>query len=265
MCTELVRHGVARDTQSAFARTEPVVALALRRAAIGDAAIVGLAGELLVLDALLNVVTPGAVPDVLDAWKGSAPSSRDFQLGDVGVEVKTTTASDSVHHVTGVHQVEPGTSVDGTPESALYLLSLGIRWLGRGATGGFTLPGLVDSVVARAHGAGVTEAVVDQLLTRVRQYGGDAGLGYDHASDSQLPRFLQPFEVRFERLYDMGDDDIHVLDSASLAGATHVDASTVEFTVRLPRRVRGDVNPVSGLRQIARAITARAHLPTKQA
>jgi hypothetical protein len=256
VCAELVRNGIGDDAQRAFAMTEPVLGLALRRAALGSEVLVGLAGEMVLLAALLRAVQPAAVPDVLASWAGSAPSSRDFQLGDVGLEVKTTVSTESTHKVSGVHQVELGSSVGGVPESSLYLLSLGIRWLDADSTDGHTLPDLVDSVVARLS----TDKLVDEFLARVRQYGGDSGLGYDHRQDRLLPRFRRPFELRFERLYDMTDDAVRVLRSTHLAGLDHVDASSVSFELRLPRHVRGDTNPVAGLAAITAHLVGAAHL-----
>ena len=83
---------------------------------------------------------------VLGSWAGSAPSARDFQLGSVGVEVKTTQGASSVHHIEGVHQVELGHSNQGVAETALFLLSLGIGWVAS-EDEGHSLPELVDSIL----------------------------------------------------------------------------------------------------------------------
>ena len=259
---ELLRQGVDEEPQVAFSRVEPILALALRRAALSDQALLGLIGEVVVLETLLRSVSVRAVPAVLDAWKGSAPSSRDFQIADVGIEVKTTTSTESVHKISSIHQVQLGTSVGGVAESALFLLSLGVRWLGEEAEGGLTLPALVDAVVLRLQEAGVGPQATGEFLERVRQYGGDAGLGYDHQRDRGTRRFQQQLELRFERLYDMTDEKIRLLDDAALDGLDHVDPDSVRFTARLPRRVRGDVNPVQGLRAIVDELVRRAALPS---
>lgn len=263
VCAELLRNGVDRAPQAAFTQVEPVIALALRRAVLGDDALAGLVGELVVLDRLLRVTTPSAAAEVVAGWYGHDRSTRDLQLRGVGVEVKTTTGPRSIHSISGVRQVELGRAVDERPESALYLASVGIMWLDEGVTGGLTLPGLVDSILSHLETARVKPEDVAELLKRVMHYGGDAGLGYDHAHHSLYPRFLRPFELRFERLYDMTDEDVHVLTSEHLDGLVHVEVESVAYTVVLPDRLRGDVNPVSGLHAVATTIAKRAGLPLR--
>src|SRR5690349_5366949 len=60
ICAELLRNGLAADRGMAFAATEPVIALALRRQALGDQVLVGLAGELYALHSLLSGAADGA-------------------------------------------------------------------------------------------------------------------------------------------------------------------------------------------------------------
>ncbi len=265
VCAELQRNGVHRAPQSAFAQVEPVIELALRRAVLGDEALAGLAGELVVVDRLLRVTTAQAAVEVVDGWYGHDRSTRDLQLRDVGVEVKTTTGHRSIHSISGVRQVELGRAVDGRPETSLYLASVGITWLEEGVTGGLSLPGLIDSILSHLQAARVGTEVVTEFLKRVMQYGGDAGLGYDHAHHSLYPRFTRSFELRFERLYDMTDELVHVLTSKQLDGLDHVEVESVGYTLVLPDRLRGDVNPVSGLHGVATMIARRAALPLRAA
>jgi hypothetical protein len=251
VCAELVENGLEHDRDRAFAASEPVIAMALRRAGISDQALVGLAGELSVLAALTAAAAdPSAV---VDSWAGSVPSSRDFQLGPIGVEVKTTTGSQSEHHIQGFHQVELGLSVGGVPETHLFLLSIGIRWQSLGSPGR-TVPDLVDAVLARLPEKDAAAAFLD----KVKQYGGDASVGYDHVEHARSTRFQQPFQVVFERLYDLADDRIKILRSEQLDEATHVDADSVSFRVRLPARVQGDVNPTAGMPKIAARLVTLA-------
>ena len=81
LCVELIDSGLDEDRQEAFAAVEPLLALALSRDMVGDPVLNGLIGELALLRRLLNQVPPPSRPDVLAAWAGSNPSSRDFQLG----------------------------------------------------------------------------------------------------------------------------------------------------------------------------------------
>jgi hypothetical protein len=260
ICVELVENGLHGDAQAAFLRTEPVLSLALRRATLGDEALLGLAGELMMLQAITRAAAPSASPDLVYAWTGSAPSTRDFQIGTVGVEVKTTTGATSEHYIHGLHQVELGSSVDGVQETSLFLMSLGLRWLDD-AGGGYSIPDLVDAVLSRLP----DEATARTFLARVRQYGGDVALGYDHTEHRDVPRFRRRFELRFERLYDMADESIRVLRSVDLDGRDHVEPKSVNYRLRLPPQVRGDVNPVTGLHSIVERILSLAQVPLAKA
>ena len=241
LCVELLDNGLHQDAQGAFERAEPLVALALSRDQVTDQALLGLVGELAFLDHMLAAVLPNAVNEVLASWAGSSPSARDFQFGSVGVEVKTTQTGTSTHHVQGVHQIELGHSNSAGPETDLFLLSLDLSWVDQGDDGQ-TLPRLVESVLRRVPEPGVRA----DLVARIRQYGGDSAVGYDHERDHGRPRYQRRFFFRFERLYDMSDDRLMLLTSPRLAGLHHVDPSSVAFRVILPPQVRGDLNPVNG-------------------
>ncbi|MCF4122076.1 PD-(D/E)XK motif protein [Antribacter sp. KLBMP9083] len=248
ICAELLANGLTLDPQTAFTATEPVIVQLMRHEAVGNQVLTGLAGELLALDALTRHAS--SPESVVDGWFGHAPSSRDFQLGPVGVEVKTTTGSSSTHTVQGFHQVEVGHPNGDEPETTLYVLSIGIRWLSTGTTSGRTIPSLVDAIVGRLPaGAGT------HFLARLQQYGGDAGIGYDHEQDRDKARFARPWFATFERLYDMTDDRIHVLRSRDVQDVTHIDPASVSFRVTLPSQVNGDINPITGIEGIARSLT----------
>lgn len=253
LCVELVEHGVEIDTQDAFTAVEPLLALALSREQLGDLTLMGLVGELSLLDQLIAAAAPGAAREILHSWAGSAPSARDFQLGSAGIEVKTTQGAASVHHVEGVHQVELGSSNAGVIETALFMLSLGITWIDDPGLG-TSLPELVDRLLERL------EHPDDQadLLARIKQYGGDAAIGYDHARDKNRPKFQNRFYFRFQRLYDMTDERIKVLTRAHLEGLVNVDAGSVSFRVTLNDKVRGELNPVAGWDRLVKSLMERA-------
>ncbi|MFP3714513.1 PD-(D/E)XK motif protein [Puerhibacterium sp. TATVAM-FAB25] len=255
ICAELLANGLVADPQTAFARTEPVIAALLQREQIGSQVLVGLAGELLLLEALTRHAKSARW--VAATWQGSAPSSRDFQLGPVGVEVKATTSASSTHSVQGFHQVELGHPDGGEPETDLYLLSVGLRWLPPTTDGGTSIPRLVDTIASR-----LDPEAQDQFLARVRQYGGDAGIGYDHARDSTDVRYSRRFLPAFERLYDMTDERIRLLRSNDVEGRPHIDPASISFRVVLPAQVNGDLNPIVGIEPIADHIvsTVDTHL-----
>src|SRR5262249_24344165 len=152
---ELLRNEATTDLPRAFARTEPLIELAIVELLIAEETFLGLCGEMLMLQALLEASPAERVRDVLDSWKGYRETARDFQLAWVGVEVKTTTHLTSSHLFRGVHELEPGHGVDGAEELRFLLVSLGLEWAAPGdRLNTTTLPDLVDGMAAR-----ITEAL----------------------------------------------------------------------------------------------------------
>lgn len=255
LCAELMENGASFNLAGAFAKTEPALALALARAALGSQVLVGLAGELLVLDGLTSRGGRLARSATMRGWAGSVPSARDFRLGTTGVEVKTTSGTSSKHHVQGLHQVELGHADGGEPETALWLLSLGVRWTDPDQ-GGTTIPALVESISSRLE-ADDRETFKDQLL----QYGGDVGSGYRHDRDRFVATYARPFTTRFERLYDMGDVRIRLPHRGDLETFCDLDIDSLSFRIDLPSRVQGDINPVSGWQPILARLGGALEVP----
>lgn len=232
---ELVGNGYEHDPDRAFARTEPLIALVLGRAKAENAALTGLAGELLTLAALIRA-SDGPAEATLDSWQGWGRSSRDFQLGPVGLEVKTTTTSASRHHIQGWYQVECGIAADGTVETSLYLLSIGIQWLNdesRGASIETLTQEVLASLPAHRH-----QGFVDC----VRTYSG-LKLEIDGEGRAGQTSLRRPFISTFERLYDMQDERIQVPRASDFAAFGDLVSDSVSFEIELPERVRGDRNP----------------------
>lgn len=252
VCTELLRNGADVDLARAFRLTEPIIELAIRRLRLSDQVLVGLAGELLVLDALCHRAPGSRVGGVVSSWDGWKESGRDFALGGVGVEVKATTRTTSAHQIQGVHQVELFDGEDGSQsEATLFLISVGLIWESR--EGAFSVPGLVDSIVRRLHDVEARDAI-DTFLAHVREYGANADVGYDHKTMSTDLRFTRTFVPRFVRGYDMTDPQIEVLRSRDISPHQHVVTDSVSFRIELPDRVSGDLNPIWGLHEVATAI-----------
>ena len=80
----MIDSGLGEDPQEAFAAVEPLLALALSRDMVGDPVLNGLIGGQTLLRRLLSQVAPASRSDVLIAWAGSTPSSRDFQSARSG-------------------------------------------------------------------------------------------------------------------------------------------------------------------------------------
>lgn len=246
LCSELLVNGADKDPADAFRRSEAVIALALRRGALSNQALVGLAGELFTLARLVERL-PQRTTQVIEGWFGAIPSSRDLQLEAIGVEIKTTSGPDSTHHIQGLHQIERGLSVDDAPETHLFLLSIGVEWLPTTTAGGQSIPNLVETILERLEDGMLRDAFID----RVKQYGGDAAIGYDHRGNQDVARFRRRFQTRFERLYDLDDDRLHLLRGSDVDRATHVDINSLNYRVRLPTKVLGDLNPIAGMHTIA--------------
>jgi hypothetical protein len=254
ICTELLRNDADLDLVAAFRQTEPIIELAIRRLRISDEAILGLAGELVLMEALCKRAGDDVVGALVDNWHGWQKSLRDFVVGSLGIEVKTTTRQRSLHHVQGVHQVEPSVGkASGPGESSLLLVSIGLAW----EEGPFTIPVLVDSILERLRQAGRGSSV-DSLLAHLREYGAESGIGYEHMSMAREPQFARSFVLQFVRGYDMSDPGIEVLRSADIEARSHVMIGTVVFEIDLPDRVAGDLNPITGVNEVARLILAAA-------
>jgi hypothetical protein len=178
ICTELLRNGADEDLALALARTEPIIELSIEQLQMSSDAVLGLAGELLLLDALCRT-DPDRVDELVNSWAGWQRSSRDFSLSAVGVEVKTTRRDTSSHMMQGVHQVELADGEDGgVAETALILVSIGLRPAEFGDDS-FTIPQLVERINSRLKDAG-RQDLAATFLAHVSEYGSWSGLGYDH-------------------------------------------------------------------------------------
>jgi len=264
LCAHLIENNFYKDRQGGFGRSEPVIALALGPSLLQRESLVGLMGELLIMRALLDR-NPTLVKEIVTSWFGYGRSSRDFQLGELGIEVKTTTGSSSTHRIQGVHQVELGHPVGGGLETGLYLVSVGIEEADGpdSRQNSWSLSSLVDRLLRQIEDACSSpadgKALQDWLLTSIKEYGSRSGLGYDHVLMKQQILFGARWRTAFVRAYDMTDSAITVIRTTDLAQHSMVIPTTVEFSVNLPNQVRGDVNPIDGLVMVADALLSRGH------
>lgn len=259
LTTELARNGAATDLAKAFLRTEPLIELAIEELSLAEESLLGLCGEMLVLHALLRSAPAAHTRALVESWKGYRQTPRDFQFGRLGIEVKTTTGTASSHLFSGVHQLEIGHGVDGVPEHAYFLVSLGVSWVGgEGLADSTSLPDLVDRILGRVDeslGAAGSD-VADNLIARISTYGAACGLGYHHRTTHTNPRFRRPFRLAFARSYDMSDDSIELFSTEELRQRPYIDIDSLRLRVNFPARVRGDVNPMNGLSQFATHVAA---------
>jgi hypothetical protein len=251
--TELLRSGADSSLVNAFEKTEPIIELAIERLRLSNQVIVGLVGELLLLDSLCRRATDAHVAKIVGSWDGWKRSSRDFSLETTGVEVKTTTGKSSSHIVEGVHQVERGTvSGNGQTEDRLFLVSVGVE-TGTREENAVTIPELVDRIIERMRVAGSNEVDVGQFLSRLAEYGSDSGSGYDHPTQASEPAYSAGFLTTYFRAYDMDDPAVEVLRRQDVTLRAHVDVSSVKFRIDLPMAVSAN-NPIVGANQVADAI-----------
>lgn len=260
ICAELTRCNADDDLQRAFSSVEPLIELAISRLRIADEYIVGLIGELLLLESVMKVADDAAVGLWLGRWNGWQESLRDFSTGSAGIEVKTTMMDRSSHQVRGLHQVEI-TPASALEEEHLFLVSISLAWADRDANSARTLPSLVESIVERAASStsNVIEEKIAEFIAHVRAYGAGSGVGYDHASMSDAPSFNRSFVTRFARCYDMLDDNVQILRTAGLQSYSHVDLASLSFRIELPAHVRGELNPVVGLNHVAQHLARARH------
>jgi hypothetical protein len=257
LCTELLRNGATTDLPRAFAATEPLIELGIDDLMIADETFLGLCGEMLLLYALVQAAPEERVGDVIDSWKGHRETARDFQLGWVGVEVKTTTGSTSSHRFSGLHQLEPGHGVDDVDETSFLLVSLGFEWADLDDQENTTnLPELVNRLIERTTDALTASAVsfIDELVGHIAGYGSPTTLGYDHNTMAENARFSRRFRLRFARGYDMADEAIRLLTTDDMRARPFIDSQALRLRVNLPDQVCGDVNPVVGLSNCAHRI-----------
>ena len=257
---ELFRHEAELDLRRAFQAVEPILEMALRRLAPSDAVIVGLIGELRVLTLLLaEASTTESKTRVLESWGGHRQQARDFVAGRIGIEVKTTTRSASIHHVSSISQVDPHRDGYGQPDEVLYLVSIGLAVPEnpRDPTATISLPRSVDDVLlllGSSTNPNARTELQSLLLIRVHSY---LAAGYDHDTMRAWPAYQNKYSLAFMRIYDMVDPNVNVLRLADAERYTAVNQNSVNYEITLPEQVTGDLNPQLDLLGFARAIVSR--------
>ena len=262
IAVELIQAGIgtSRTTAQAFTEVEPIVELALRREALAGETVRGLIGELLTLEqALLMVMRePMLRGTILDMWQGHHWGARDFVVGATGIEVKTTLLSGSTHQISSLTQVEP-TPTDSSAEIRLYLLSFGLAPV---ESVGFSLPEIVDRVLALLRDPAVPEGTMgplqERLVRDVASYGsGGDSVGYHHIDARGGAAYQQRYQLTYmPRMYDMSDDEVRIIRSSDLTGS-FVSQKHLSYQIDLPDRI-SDENPTSDWRRLLRSLVFQA-------
>lgn len=244
-----------------FSRVEEFIALVLRRVLMPPDFVLGLLGELLVLDELIGALGERAqIGDPTAIWRGWTQQSRDFVLGAVSLEIKTTSLQVSRHQIHGLEQVEPRRLDGGTTES-LFLGSIGLR---RAAAGAYSVSGLTNRILAKL---GRYPERVDasegqtRFLERLAQYGPRDSVGYVHTSMADQDIYTEGYTTTFPpRFYDMADNNLRLIRAADIAEQfPHVRAQGIAYTVELPAVVPGSIeNPKPDFRAFVRSLVTRS-------
>ncbi|MFT0172790.1 PD-(D/E)XK motif protein [Paraburkholderia mimosarum] len=250
---ELVQAGIGkpRPLQDVLDEVEPLLELALLRSALSEEFILGLMGELLCLESLLDAVAgrPDARLAILDMWHGHQVGQRDFVVGSTSIEIKTTQLESSTHSISGVHQVEIDERLPS--EKRLLLLSVGLT---QAQQEGRTLPEIVQRILAQLGpdtGSGATmefTPLQQRFLDDVYRYGGAGSRGYDHRTDSASKAYSTRYKTTFTpRLYDLTDEDVLILRRRNVDGL-FVRPDSVQYTLDLPSVINGR-NPAANWKQ----------------
>jgi hypothetical protein len=258
--SELLRNGFAIDPRTAFTLSESLIEIALERSGISDSAVLGLLGELIVLEqAIVLHPEPGMRQRALDLWTGYQRASRDFTGVRASIEVKATTRNRSRHQISNLDQVTPNEGPGGSTSTGLYLISIGLvpsESAGRSVSSqveticGLLERGLASDDAARLRGA---------FLQCLRCYGVQPGQlgGYDHEVMRSWMLFSARWETVFLRVYDMCDVLVRVPRRSDFAPFRHLVDGSVEFDIDLPDVVRGDINPQTDSAAALRHLFAR--------
>lgn len=235
-----------RLLQDVLTDVEPFLELCLRKSSLDDNYVVGLIGELLCLEVLLDSAAknPEKRSLILDMWQGHQLGRRDFTIGEMGVEVKTTYLETSTHKITGLHQIELN-QFSKKSEKQLFLLSIGLT---PSEIDGQTLPEIVQRILNKLGNNLFNEddaflkPLQRRFLDDVAKYGAGDSVGYDHFAMKGSMAYSTKYRNTFTpRLYDILDTDIRILRSKDMAGK-HIRVNDIQYRMDLPSCVNG-LNP----------------------
>lgn len=253
LAEELLRNNVVTSLQNGFSQTEPLIEMMLRRTALNEDEMLGLLGELRFLDVLLTVASDSTQKAIaLDSWRGHEQASRDFVFGLASVEVKTTRGDRSVHHINSLMQVDPRRSESDQPVEQLHLLSIGLKPMLQGESQmiGISLPSIVNEILEKLGSTSIDDQrneLQNLFLNKVSNYGTLTGHGYVHNEMHKWPIYQNNWQHGFLRIYDMNDEAVQILKRRDVQRRAHVVFDSVKFSIDLPDRITGELNPQNDL------------------
>lgn len=255
IAVEFLRRGVeSRPVGDVYLEVEPFIELVIRRLLLPPEALLGLLGELLVLDYVVEAVSErpaGGRPPLPSLWRGHARESRDIVLHRLAIEVKTTASSESRHSIGGLDQIEPRT-LEGGVQETLRLASIGLAPEPSGSSR-FSVSQLAQRILGW-----MDEDSQAAFLSQLQSYGPADCTGYDHRTMADWEPYARRYRLTFvPRLYDVADPRLVLIRRSDLQG-TVVQPDGISYQVLLPEVVPGShgANPRSDLREALRSLVA---------
>jgi len=236
IAVEFLRRGVSeRPVGDVFLEVESFIELVMRRVLLPPDSLLGLLGELLVLDYLVEAATKlpkNRRPPLGSFWRGHARESRDMVLNRLAIEVKTTGGPTSRHFIGSLDQIEPR-MLDGGAHEVLRLASIGLTPEPSGSSR-FSIAQLAQRILDR-----LDEPTGEEFVEQLQQYGPADCTGYHHQSMSDWEPYARRYRPTFvPRLYDTLDPGLLLIRRADLQGTT-VQPEGMSYQVVLPEVVPG--------------------------
>lgn len=249
---ELLRRELeARPIEAVFEEVEEFIALVMKRVLLPAEFVLGLLGELIVLQEVLLAYERAGHDnsDPTAIWRGWQPKARDFDFGGTSFEVKTSGLNVARHHIHGLRQVEPR-KLDDSNYERLFLVSIGLR---AGTGGRYSVSRVTDSILEllKVGSTEQTEKRQTTFLDKVAQYGPQGSAGYRHHEMSSLDPYAAPYTTTYApRFYDMRDPNIPIIRRTDIAERfTSILEDSLSFTLELPPGIPGSIeNPRSDVR-----------------
>ncbi len=265
LITELLTNLQDLEMLDAFYQAEPVIEMALRRTALSEQEIIGLMGELRLLEIFLRTAqTTEQKATCLSSWNGFRRASRDFEFEATknSIEVKATRYNRSRHQVSNLKQVDPERNTSGVPIENLYLFSVRIQVVSPGqSSASTTLPLQVDKVLKLLGpniDPGNRNAVQELFLQNLALYGGTPGCSYLHDDVRNAPAYSIEMTIGFQRVYNMMDSRLSILRPNHVAEFEDIFPQSVTYELNLPNEIDGDVNPETDISAFAERIIGQA-------
>ncbi|MDC1420244.1 PD-(D/E)XK motif protein [Euryarchaeota archaeon] len=222
--------------QLEFSTFERVLAKSLTKFNLDQNTKIGLIGELHLLKSILSIKSDiEKHKEIINGWFGYISKSRDFIYGNTCIEVKTTTKSQSIHHISNLNQVDPVDDDGGITD--LYLASIGISKEDEG----MSIPSLVESIISLLSDDALKSIIIDNISNF-----GYHNIGYNHHRMKDWSQFQNKYDISFERYYNMSDSNIKILRHSDINGMTSVIGKTITYQIELGAEIFGsENNPIS--------------------